>query len=110
MDVSCRGSIIWKKESDKFKTFAGIIFQNLNKIAEDNIMNMLSLNGDMFPDTFFRRNTQDLQLRKQMTLMHIKKNRNLNRPIKLKDSYIPERLKIVMKMVISAEQIFIIQI
>ena len=53
--VSCRGSIIWKKESDKFKTFAGISFQNLNKIAEDNIMNMLSLNGDMFPVTSFRR-------------------------------------------------------
>ncbi len=55
VDVSCRGSIIWKKESDKFKTFAGISFQNLNKIAEDNIMNMLSLNGDMFPVTSFRR-------------------------------------------------------
>lgn len=55
VDVSCRGSIIWKKESDKFKTFAGISFQNLNKIAGDNIMNMLALNGDMSPVTSFRR-------------------------------------------------------
>jgi hypothetical protein len=55
VDVSCRGSIIWKKESDKFKTFAGISFQNLNKIARDNIMNMLSLSRDMFNDTFSSR-------------------------------------------------------
>jgi len=53
--VSCRGSIIWKKESDKFKTFAGIRFQNLNQIAKDNIMDMLSLSGDMLPDIFPRR-------------------------------------------------------
>ena len=55
VDVSCRGSIIWKKESHKFKTFAGISFQNLNKIAKDNIMNMLSLSEERFSDTFFRR-------------------------------------------------------
>ncbi len=55
VDVSCRGSIIWKKESHKFKTFAGISFQNLNKTAKDSIMNMLSLSGEMFPDIFPRR-------------------------------------------------------
>jgi len=53
--VSCRGSIIWKKESDKFKIFAGIKFQNLNKTAKDNIMDMLSLSEDMLPDIFSRR-------------------------------------------------------
>jgi hypothetical protein len=58
-DVSCRGSIIWKKESNKFKTFAGISFQNLNKIAKDNIMNVLSLGKDMFPETFSYREYPD---------------------------------------------------
>jgi len=51
-DVSCRGSIIWKRRSNKFNTFAGISFQNMNKTARDNIMNMLSLSKDSFPDTF----------------------------------------------------------
>ena len=63
-DVSCRGSIIWKKRSNKFNTFAGISFQNLNKIARDNIMNMLSLSRDMFSDTFSRREYPDRSVKK----------------------------------------------